>query len=160
MFLTVCSPKELVPEGQLGFDLVEGRLGDTDAARVGEGLEPSCDVHPVAVDPVTFLDHVPEVHPDAEQHAPVLGQLGVARLQLLLHRHGALHGIHDTGELRQEVVPGRVHHPAAVLLDEIGEYLLVGFEGPDGGRLVVLHQAAVAGHVGAQDGGELAVEAL
>ena len=37
---------------------------------------------------------------------------------------------------------------------------LVGFESLDGGGLVVLHQAAVTGHVGAEDGGELAVKAF
>jgi hypothetical protein len=47
-----------------------------------------------------------------------------------------------------------------VLLYEIGDDLLVGFESLDGGGLVVLHEAAVAGHVGAEDRGELAVEAF
>ena len=140
--------------------MVEGGLGDADPAGIGEGLEPGGDVDPVAVDPVLLLDHVPQVDPDAEQHLPVLGQLCVARLQLLLHRHRALHRIHHAGELGQEVVPRRVHHPATVLLDEIGDDLLVGFEGLDGGGLVVLHEAAVTGHVGAEDGGELAVKAF
>ena len=54
--------------------------------------------------------------------------------------------------------PGRIHHPAAVLLDELEEGLFVRLKGGDGGRLVVLHEAAVAGDVGAQDGGKLAVE--
>ncbi len=109
--------------------MVEGGLGDADAAGVGQGLQPGGDVHPVAVYPVALLDHVPEVDPDAEPHAAVLGKLGVAGLKLLLHRHGALHGVHHAGELGQQVVPGRVHHPAAVLFDEVGENLLVGFEG-------------------------------
>lgn len=47
-----------------------------------------------------------------------------------------------------------------MLLDQIEEGLLAGFEGLDGGRLVVLHQTAVPGNVGAENGGELAVKAL
>ena len=56
--------------------------------------------------------------------------------------------------------PGRIHHSAPVLLDQIEEGLLVGFEGVDGGRFVVLHQTTVTGHVGAENGGELAVKAF
>ena len=53
-----------------------------------------------------------------------------------------------------------IYHPAAVLLDEIEEGLFVGFEGGYRGRFVVLHEAAVAGDVGAENGGELAVKAF
>jgi hypothetical protein len=47
-----------------------------------------------------------------------------------------------------------------VLLHEVGDYLLVGFEGPDGACFVVLHESAVTGDVGAEDGSELAVKAF
>jgi hypothetical protein len=152
---------KIVPmKGQFVFNLLEDTTGDVYATRVGQRLQPRCDVHPVAVDPLALLDHVPQVDPNAKEHAAVFGKLGVPRLQLFLHRHRALHRIHHTGELSQQVVAGRIHHAAPVLLDEVGEYLLVGFEGPDGGGLIVLHQATVAGDICAQDGGELAVVAL
>jgi hypothetical protein len=47
-----------------------------------------------------------------------------------------------------------------VLLDEIREGLLVRFEGLDGSRLIVLHETAVTGDIGAENGGELAVKAF
>ena len=47
-----------------------------------------------------------------------------------------------------------------MLLYEIGDDLFVGFESLDGGRFIVLHQAAVTGYVGAEDCGELAVKAF
>jgi hypothetical protein len=47
-----------------------------------------------------------------------------------------------------------------MLFDEIEEGLFIGLESCDHGRFVVLHQAAVTGDVGAEDGGELAVKAL
>jgi hypothetical protein len=37
---------------------------------------------------------------------------------------------------------------------------MVGVQGADGSLLVLTHQAAVAFHVGAEDGGELALEIL
>jgi hypothetical protein len=44
------------------------------------------------------------------------------------------------------------------LLHEIGGNLLVGFEGLDGSGLVILHKAAVTGHVSTEDSGELSLE--
>jgi hypothetical protein len=60
----------------------------------------------------------------------------------------------------QKVIPRRVHYSATVLFNEIGDDLLVCFEGLDGGGFIVLHQTAVTGHVGAENGGELAVKAF
>ena len=81
-------------------------------------------------------------------------------MELLLHRDCALHGIDHAGELGQQVVAGRIHHSAPVLLDQIEKGLLVGFEGFDGSRFVVLHQTTVTDHIGAENGGELAVKAF
>jgi hypothetical protein len=81
-------------------------------------------------------------------------------VELLLYSHGTLHGIYHTRELGQEIVAGRVHHPASVLLDQIEECLFVGFEGGNGSSLIVLHQTTVASYVGAENGCELAVKAF
>jgi hypothetical protein len=43
------------------------------------------------------------------------------------------------------------------LLHKIGDSLLVGFKGLDGGSLVVLHQSTVTDHVGAENAGALTV---
>jgi len=47
-----------------------------------------------------------------------------------------------------------------VLHYEIGDDLLIGFKSLDGGGLVILHQAAVTGDIGTEDGGEFAMEAF
>ena len=122
-------PQKLVPERKLGLDVLEGGLGDADPTGVRQGFQARRDVHPVTVDAVSLLDHIPQVDPDAELHSPVLGQLGVAGFDLLLHRHPALDRIHHTGKLGQDIIPGRSHHPPPVLLDEDEQDLLVGFEG-------------------------------
>jgi hypothetical protein len=48
-----------------------------------------------------------------------------------------MHGIHDAGELREQAIPGRVHHPAVELPDKLGHGLNVGFDEPDRSRLVL-----------------------
>jgi hypothetical protein len=45
-----------------------------------------------------------------------------------------------------------------VLLHKIGDNLLVGFEGFDGGGLVVLHEAAVTYNIGTEDSGKFTLE--
>ena len=81
--------------------MIEGGFGDADAAWISHGFEPGGDVHPVAVDPVALLDHIPEVHPNTKLHAAALRQLSIVCVELLLHRHRALHPIHHAGELGQ-----------------------------------------------------------
>ena len=66
-------PQILVPQGQLGLDVIKGGLGDTDPTGLRQGLQPRRDVHPVAVDAIFLLDHIPQVNPDAELHSPGLG---------------------------------------------------------------------------------------
>jgi hypothetical protein len=46
------------------------------------------------------------------------------------------------------------------LLHKIGDGLLVGFEGLEGGGLVVLRQSAVTGYIGAENSGKLAAKAF
>lgn len=60
-------------------------------------------------------------------------------MQLPLHFDGALHSIYDAGELGQEVIARRIDNPPRMLFDKVIKDLLVGLEGSDGGRLVVLH---------------------
>jgi hypothetical protein len=50
--------------------------------------------------------------------------------------------------------------PSTIECKSFGDNLVVGFEGLDGGGLVVLHEATVTGNIGAEDGGKLAVAAL
>ena len=49
---------------------------------------------------------------------------------------------------------------APVLLDKIGHYRSVGGQGADGCLLILAHEAAVPFHIGAEDGGELALDGL
>ena len=130
--------------------------GNTDAARVGETLQPSRDVDPVAENLLALDHHVAEVDPDAKLH-PALGwQTGVFSLEGGLDLDRALDRIHHAGELRQYAVPGRVYESAVVLFDEPIDYRAMCRQGADRRLFVLPHEATVAVDVGAEDGGELA----
>ena len=56
------------------------RVGNRDAARLGQPLQPRGDIHPVAIDrAVGLLDDIAEMNADAEAHPPVVGDVGAAR---------------------------------------------------------------------------------
>jgi hypothetical protein len=54
----------------------------------------------------------------AEHHLAMPRQRCVTRGQGALNGDGTLHGLHDTGELGQQIIAGIVHHPAPILPDE------------------------------------------
>jgi hypothetical protein len=108
-----------IPElhGQLAFDVLVDRPGDRDATGIRERFEPCSDVHPVPGDPIAFHDDVAEIDADAEGHATLRREPGVAGFQLALDVHAAGDGVHDACELRQQVVAHRVHDAPSVLAD-------------------------------------------
>src|SRR3982751_245077 len=67
-----------VLEAQAEFveNLVAHRLADTDAARIGERLQPRGDVDTVAEDVSAVDDDVADVDTDAKVDAPVVGRPG------------------------------------------------------------------------------------
>ena len=77
--------------------------------------------------------------------------LGVPDSQFLLDGDGALHRLHHTGKLRQQVIPRGVHDPPPVLLDEAGHHLPIAGYGADGRHLVLAHETAIPLDIGAED---------
>jgi hypothetical protein len=69
-----------------------------------------------------------------------------------------LHRIYHTSEFGKEVVAGRIHYPASVLLDQIRDDPFVSLQGPHGCGLILTHEAAVSYYVGAEDGSKFAFE--
>src|ERR1700730_17663782 len=72
---------------QLAFDFTVDLLGNQDAARVGDPLQPDSNVNPVAVE-FTVLpnDNVTKVDPDAQPEGTA------ARGEMILHLNRAPHG--------------------------------------------------------------------
>src|SRR5204863_1887602 len=82
--LQLAEPDVLDRQIELAPHLLVDGLGETDATRVGQGLEPRGDVHAVPVDLVVLDDHIAEVDPYASVHALVRRARGVAPALLLL----------------------------------------------------------------------------
>jgi hypothetical protein len=89
----------LVAKRYLIFDLVVGRTRDANPALLCQTLHAGGDVDPIAVEPLSFDNHIPQVNADAELHLPLFWQLGVLHFKFVLNLHRATHGIDHTGEL-------------------------------------------------------------
>ena len=81
-------------------------------------------------------------------------EISVPHLDDALDLDRCAHRVQRRRELRQQAVPSGVHHAPPVLAHQHRDRLAVVAERPDGGRLILRHEAAVADHVGRQDGGQ------
>jgi hypothetical protein len=88
-------------KGQAVAHVVVNRIGDEYSAGLGQGLQPRCDIHPVAENVVLLNDHVAEVDADAEPDPLLLRHLGLALGHATLDLHSAAHGVDNAHELSQ-----------------------------------------------------------
>ena len=142
----------LEDERQLPVHLLVHRLGHEDASGLRNGLQARGNVDAVAVDIVLLDDDIREVDADAEAHAPVVLQVGVARLGGLLHLGGEGHGIHHAAELGQEAVAQRLDDaPARLGNQRIDDGGLPRHQLGQRARFVALHQPRIARDIGRED---------
>jgi hypothetical protein len=98
------------------------------------------------------------VDTNAEADALVSGEAGVRFGESSLCLHRALHRFHSTPKLSKNTVSRRVHYAAPVFPNEpVEDCAPFGqtFERPD---LVEAHEAAVALHIGCEDGDEASAD--
>jgi hypothetical protein len=138
-------------------DLLVHGAGHEHAARVGERLQPGGDVDAVAVDSGVVVDDIAEVDADAKAHASMLGHGLIARGHHGLDLDRAFGGTDDAGEFGEDAITRGVDDPASVPGDQGQDHALMRLEVAHGGGLVFVHEPAVAGDVGGQDGGESAI---
>ncbi len=69
---------EVLVERQPATHRVVHGTRDTDAARLGQALQPGGHVHPLAVDVIPVLDHVAEIDADAKPDLALVGERLVA----------------------------------------------------------------------------------
>src|SRR5262249_16941864 len=138
----------LIPDRQLVFHLVIRGARQTDATALGQPLDAGRDVDPIPIEPIALYNHIPQVDANTEHHLAGHWQLRVPRFEVVLDRHGTLHRIDDTGELREQVIPRGVHHSAPMRLDVGGHHVAVGGESADSGHLIVAHAEAIRLHHG------------
>jgi len=149
----------LIPYCQLVLDLVEHLARDTNTARFSQCLYPRGDVDPIAIDLLPIDHHIAEVDADAKFHAAIDREVSVPGFELLLDLDRAAHGVDHTGKLGQDAIARRAHDTTMALMNKgIGD-LAVGLQGAQGGFFIRAHETAEALHIGAEDGGELALDA-
>src|SRR5262245_18265986 len=134
--------------------LVEHRAGDADAAGIRDLMKPGRDVDPVTVDPALVVDHVTQIDADAKKHAARRGRVLIASGHDGLDLDPAPGGTEHAGELGHDAVARGVDDAPAVLADHRQDRRLVTLERAHRGSLVLRHEAAIAGDVRGEDGGE------
>ena len=102
--------------------------------------------------------HITEIEADAELHAMVRRQVGVAALQCLLHGDSGPYGVHRAGKFRQHAVPGCAEYPPVMLDDQLGNDCPVEPERVKRALLVMCHHPAVTGNIGSEDSDKAALD--
>ena len=124
-------------------------------------LEPRRDVDAVAQNVVSVDDDVAKVDANAVANAPILGNLILMLGYGPLHLDRALHGSNDTSKLHEQSIARGLDDapfvPGNAGVDQLFAETLVARDRP---FLVSLHEARVAHHVGGEDGGKSAFDAL
>ncbi len=152
--------QELVVQRQHSADGRAHRLGDADAAGLGQRFESRGNVHSVAVDLALVLNHLTDVHAHAKQHSALFRKRLVLGPQLLLKSAGTTDRIRDGPEFSQDRIAGKVHHSAIVQLDGCADQVETGPQLLVGGILILSGQTRVAHRVGVEDCRKLALFSL
>jgi len=79
----------------------------------------------------------------------------------LLNIDGALDGLYHTGKLGQEPIAHQLHNAATALSDPwLHQLPTERLQALERSRLILAHEARIAGHVGGKNGGKSAFQAL
>ncbi len=136
-------------------------IGDADAARAGQGLEPGRHIDRIAEDITVLEDDIAEIDADAVEDALRF----VGRPLPFLHRvldderraHRVLH-TREGGD--QPVARGLDDGPAEALEGRVDQLAAVALLPVEDTRLVELDEPAVARHVGGDDRGQPSICAV
>ena len=141
----------------LAAHLAKGVFRDTNAAGLGDALEPCGDIDAVADDVVALDDHVTKINADAPFDATVFPDTHVPLGHRLLHVDRATHCIDDAWKLHQQAIAGGLDDATIVLGDlRIDELSAQRFEAFERAFLIRAHQSRIARDIGGQNRGEAA----
>ncbi len=133
-------------------DLLVNFARDTDAAGLCDALQPGSHVDAVAVDAGFVVDHVADIDADAELHAALWLNGGIALGHLGLDGDRAFDRVHHAGEFGENAVARSVDDASCELTDHREHHRLMALEITHRARLVRAHQRAIAGDVSRQNG--------
>ena len=156
MFFSVSGPIASNGKIETPVHMVPHRARDADAAYRALRLQPSGDIHAVAVKVSAVRDHVADVDTNAEANAPVSRLIAVIDRHLLLYLDRATHRAIDAVERDQQRVATGLHHSAAVLADgRVDQSAAQRAQTTQRASIVQADQPAVADHVGIDDSNQL-----
>jgi hypothetical protein len=141
-------------------DLLVNAARDANATGRRQPLEARGHIHPIAEEVIVARHYVADIDADAEHELAVVSQLGITAGDLLLPGDTAAHRLHGARELGHHAVSGGAEDAAVVTHDQIANDLAVSGERRQRALLVGTHQPGVAGDVGREDRGQLALDAL
>ena len=146
-------------KAQLVAHRVAHALGDANAARLGQTLQPRGNVYPVAENVVAVVDDVAKIDADAELDTLGLRHAGVAVGHAALDFDSAAHRVDGASEFHQQSIAGGLDDLAAVLPDLwIDQRPPVRLQLGERALLVRAHKSAIACHVGGQDRCQFALD--
>src|SRR5215472_2422909 len=148
-------------ERELALHLALYAARDVDRAGLRHGLEPGRDIDAVAKEIAPFDHDVAEIDPDPEYDPLILRDIGIGGFHGALQLDSACDGIHRAAEFDQDAIAHQFDDAAVKLADHRLEDLgAAALERRERARLVALHETAISGHIGSQDGGETTLGAL
>src|SRR5262249_6943369 len=147
----------LEAEGELLLDLSRDLARDANPAGFCQLLQPRRDIDSIAIAVLALDDDLAEVDPDAHMDAPFFGHRGVALRHVPLEHDSTFNGVDYAAELGEQPVAHELEDAPVMLLDlGLEEVLAMRAHPLEGVRLVLLHEAAIADHVGREDRRKLA----
>ena len=141
--------------------MAENSLGHEDAAWLRQRLEPRRDVDAVAIEVAALDHHVAEVDSDAKDDPPILGQPWLAAS--MASCSATAHSTASTALANSTSTPSPITltmRPRCLAISGLEDVPSTGLEGGQRTGLVRLHEAAVADHIGGQNGGKTALGAF
>ena len=88
-----------------------------DPAGCCNALQARGDIDAIAVNIISFNDHVAEVNANAKLNAAIPWHIRISLLHSMLPLHRARHRAHDTWEFHQHAVASQLHDPSLMLGD-------------------------------------------
>jgi hypothetical protein len=77
----------------------------------------SSDVHAIAIQSLTFHNDIAQVDANAKAHLAMFWKLCILHLQYVLDFNSTAYRIDHTGELRQQVIAGRIDDTTTMVMD-------------------------------------------
>jgi hypothetical protein len=135
-------------ERQLLRDMLVNVGGNADAAGLGQGFQPGCQIDGIAIQAAAVDDDVADIDADAEQHLVAFRQVERLLGKGALDLGCGAHGLHRAAELGHDGIARRAEDPAAELCDDPLDHGMTGAQRAVRALLVDLHEMTVARCVG------------